>query len=119
MLRPSGADLDGQSTASARLCHAELLNPNNSNEPVVCYEDNQGCIALAKNFMITKRSKHIRIKYHYVRQQVRDGVISLEFIGTRKNIADIFTKILPECDFARHASRLVKDPVFSHVIHSK
>ena len=96
-----------------RLIHSETVNPKSLENPVRCFEDNQGCIALAKNFMVTKRSKHIRIKYHYVRQQVEDNVISLEYVNTRQNIADLFTKILPECDFSRHMSRLVKEPVMS------
>ena len=68
---------------------------------ILLFEDNQGTIALAKNFMISGRSKHIRVRFHYVRQQIRDAVIRLSYINTKLNVADLFTKILSKGDFER------------------
>ena len=42
-------------------------------------EDNQSCIALAKKFVVSRKTKHIRVRHHYVRQQVRDGIIALGY----------------------------------------
>ena len=65
--------------------------------------------------MITKRSKHIRIKYHYVRQQVKDKVIAMEYINTKHNIADIFTKLLAYPVFAGLSEKIVKTKIFGTV----
>ena len=54
--------------------------------------DNQGAINLAKNPMYHKRSKHIDVKYHFIRSEIRTGRIELEYIPTSDNVADIFTK---------------------------
>ncbi|CAB3996098.1 Retrovirus-related Pol poly from transposon TNT 1-94 [Paramuricea clavata] len=54
--------------------------------------DNQGAINLAKNPMYHKRSKHIDVKYHFIRSEVRIGSIVLAYIPTDENVADIFTK---------------------------
>ena len=79
------------------------------------FEDNRGCLALAKNFVIKKRSNHIRIKYHYARQQVKDKVIAMGCVNTKHNIADIFTKILAYPVFAGLSERIVKAKIFGTV----
>jgi len=56
--------------------------------------DNQGAIALARNPVHHKRSKHIDIKYHFVRSEVQSGFLKLEYIPTERNVADVFTKAL-------------------------
>ena len=58
------------------------------------YEDNQGCIALAKNPVFHSRTKHIDIKFHFLREKVEEGVIALEYKPTDKMIADGLTKAL-------------------------
>ena len=55
------------------------------------YEDNQGTIALAKNPVQRQRSKHIDIKYHFVRSNVNDKII-LEYCPTEQMVADVMTK---------------------------
>ena len=47
--------------------------------PTVLWEDNQGAIALAKNPVFHKRTKHIQIRYHFVRDAVDDKVIDVDF----------------------------------------
>lgn len=56
------------------------------------YEDNQGTIALARNLICRQRCKHIDIKYHFIRENVNDGKVILEYCPTEKMIADIMTK---------------------------
>ena len=69
--------------------------------PTRLYEDNQGAIAFAKNPVAHARTKHIDIRYHFIREQVQKGVVDLKFIGTRDMIADIFTKPLPKEQFRK------------------
>ena len=61
-------------------------------ECVCLHVDNQGAIALARNPVGHQRSKHIDIKYHFVRLEIQRGCIQLEYVQSEHNIADIFTK---------------------------
>jgi len=61
--------------------------------------DNQGAIDFAKNAQFSQRTKHIDIKYHFIRDHIENGTIKLEYIPTRENIADIFTKPLDKSRF--------------------
>ena len=63
------------------------------------WEDNNGCIALAKNQKFSPRTKHIAIKYHHFREHVKNGSISIHPIDTKEQTADIFTKPLDESLF--------------------
>jgi hypothetical protein len=60
----------------------------------IIYEDNEACIAQSKNPVNHKRSKHILLKYHYLRQLAEDKIVCLEYIQTTDQIADIFTNPL-------------------------
>ena len=66
--------------------------------PIQIYEDNSGCIFIAKN-PETKRSKHIDVKFHYLRECVWEKKIELIPIESRLQIADVFTKGLPKTKF--------------------
>ena len=59
------------------------------------YSDSQGSIALGKNPEHHRRTKHIDIQHHYVREQVAAGSVVLSFVGTEDMVADVLTKPLP------------------------
>lgn len=61
-------------------------------EPTKLYEDNESCIKLAENNRIDARTKHIDIKYHFIRQAIREKHLSLQSIDTLIQPADLFTK---------------------------
>jgi hypothetical protein len=44
--------------------------------------DNQSCVNLTDNPMFHDKSKHVEIKYHYIRDLVQKGVVKLQYIGT-------------------------------------
>ena len=69
--------------------------------------DNQGAIFLAKNETST-RTKHVDVRYHFIRNLVDDGIIKLEYINTQENVADMLTKNLPIEQF----EKLIKDLFF-------
>lgn len=54
--------------------------------------DNQGCIALAKNPVHQQRSKHIDVRYHFLRNVVSDRVVELYYVPSKENVADVLTK---------------------------
>ena len=59
---------------------------------VTMYVDNQGAISLAKNPVHHQRTKHIDIRYHFIRLEIQNDVVKLEYVPTEDNIADVFTK---------------------------
>nr|GEV60788.1 hypothetical protein [Tanacetum cinerariifolium] len=60
--------------------------------PMYC--DNKSAIALCCNNIQHSRSKHIDIRYHFIKEQVDNGVIELYFINTEYQLADLFIKAL-------------------------
>ncbi|GJV13730.1 hypothetical protein Tco_1355271 [Tanacetum coccineum] len=58
------------------------------------YYDNKSAIALCCNNVQHSRSKHIDIRYHFIKEQVENGVVELYFVRTEYQLADIFTKAL-------------------------
>ena len=65
-------------------------------EPSVVYEDNQGTIHLSNNPVTSNRSKHIDVRYHFVREQILNKTISLTYKETANMWADALTKGQPE-----------------------
>ena len=63
---------------------------------VILYCDNTSAINISKNPVMHAKTKHIAIKYHYVRELVEDKQVKMEYIHTKEKIADIFTKPLPK-----------------------
>uniref|UniRef100_A0AAV1VCX2 Reverse transcriptase Ty1/copia-type domain-containing protein n=1 Tax=Peronospora matthiolae TaxID=2874970 RepID=A0AAV1VCX2_9STRA len=66
-----------------------------ANEPgpdLVIREDNQSCIKMTKNPVNHGRAKHIDIKYHHIRDEVKRGEVQLEYCETSVMMADIMTK---------------------------
>ncbi|KAE9164209.1 hypothetical protein PF005_g30125 [Phytophthora fragariae] len=58
----------------------------------VIYEDNQGAMALAKNVGYQARTKHIDIRYHFIREKVVSNEVELEYVDTKNQLADFTTK---------------------------
>ena len=69
---------------------------NHYDTPIPIYCDNTSAISISKNPVMHSKTKHIPIKFHFLRDQVMNKVIKLEYIGTRDQIADIFDKPLPK-----------------------
>lgn len=71
-------------------------------EPVELYCDNTGAIANAKDHRSSKRTMHIKRKYHLIRELVEQGDIKMCKVGTDSNTADPLTKPLPLVKHERH-----------------
>ena len=74
--------------------------------PVPLYVDNAGAKEWAANPMVTNRSKHIELRYHYIRELIASGRIEPRKIST-VDISDITTKNLGRVLFWKHAKKLV------------
>jgi len=85
----------------SQLLHDFGLDPSLIS-PTILYGDNNGSRALTKNPQFHDRAKHIRVRYHFIRDLVNDGLIIIPYIPTHDMIADIFTKSLPRKSFRGH-----------------
>ena len=72
----------------------------------VVYCDSQSAIHLTKNQMHHERTKHIDIRYHFLREKVAEGSVTVRKIATTENPADMLTKSLP-LDKFRHCLNLI------------
>ena len=75
----------------------ELGAYNQAKFPI--YTDNEGALALAKNPVFHERTKHIAVKYHYIRQLIEEGTIDLVYINTKDQKSDGLTKPLDKTKF--------------------
>lgn len=72
---------------------AKILNINFEG---LLYCDNQAAINFSKSTIENHRTKHIDIKYHFIRGLVLENLFSLKYVNTKLNLADLFTKPLPK-----------------------
>jgi hypothetical protein len=75
--------------------------------PTVMWEDNLSTIALTKAAGNWGRSRHHAVRYEFIKLGIADGVISVEYIPTKRQLADIFTKVLAWQDFEPHRDTLL------------
>ena len=75
-------------------------------EPMLIFEDNQSAICLAKNPRDHPKTKHISIKFHYIRELIDSGEIKVQYCPTSEMLADIFTKGLSAEKFNKLRSML-------------
>ena len=57
--------------------------------------DNNSAIAIAKNYVFHSRTRHIAVKYHFIKEAISDDEVQLMYCKSEEQIADIFTKALP------------------------
>jgi hypothetical protein len=67
--------------------------------PLLC--DNESAIRMADNPVEHSRTKHIAIRYHFLRDHQQKGDIKISYINTKDQLADIFTKPLVEQSFTK------------------
>ncbi|KAJ9557457.1 hypothetical protein OSB04_012071 [Centaurea solstitialis] len=98
---------------AAGICCAQVLWLRNqlqdydiqlSKIPIYC--DNTSAIAIANNPVLHSKTKHIEVRYHFIRDHVMNGVIELHFVPTEYQLADLFTKPLDVTRFNMLLSEL-------------
>ena len=75
--------------------------------------DNQRCIKMTENPVFHDKSKHIEIRYHYIRDMVQRGALKLQYISTDEQVVDVLTKPLSRIKFEYFRDKLGivrKDP---------
>ena len=67
--------------------------------PIILQEDNTGAKKWSEDSSLNKNKRHIRIAFHYVRQEVEAGHIKVEYVESAQNPADGLTKALDKTAF--------------------
>ncbi|KAK1679548.1 hypothetical protein QYE76_040396 [Lolium multiflorum] len=85
-------------------------------DPLVIYCDNMGAIANAQEPRSHKRLKHIKLRYHSIREYIEDGEVKICKVHTDLNVADPLTKALPRAKHDQHQNamgvRLLERDIF-------
>ncbi|GJY55021.1 copia protein [Tanacetum coccineum] len=74
----------------------QLLDYGFHYHKILIYCDSKSAIAISCNPVQHSRTKHINIRYHFIKEHVEKGTIELYFVGTEYQLADLFTKALPK-----------------------
>jgi hypothetical protein len=74
--------------------------------PILMAMDNQGAIALATLGSQNRRTRYINVRYHYIRDCIKSGIISPHYTPTSEMLADGFTKALDRLKFATFVSSI-------------
>nr|GFB23863.1 retrovirus-related Pol polyprotein from transposon TNT 1-94 [Tanacetum cinerariifolium] len=74
---------------------SQLIDYSFQFNKILVYCDNKSAIALCCNNVQHSRAKHIYVRYHFIKDQVENGIVELYFVRTEYQLADIFTKLLP------------------------
>ncbi|GJZ38631.1 retrovirus-related pol polyprotein from transposon TNT 1-94 [Tanacetum coccineum] len=77
-----------------RLTRSQLIDYGLGFNKIPMYYDNKSVIALCCNNVQHSRSKHIDIRFHFIKEKVENGVVELYFVNMEYQLADIFTKSL-------------------------
>nr|GEZ05322.1 putative reverse transcriptase, RNA-dependent DNA polymerase [Tanacetum cinerariifolium] len=98
-LKDSSFDLTVYSDTDHAGCHLDRKNYNFFYDKAPIYCDSKSTIAISCNPVHHTRTKHIDVRYHFIKDHVKKGTIELYFVGTEYQLADLFTKSLPEARF--------------------
>ena len=70
--------------------------------PVIIYEDNQSTIQIASNPIHSKKTKHIDVQYHAIRDYIKNNQIKVKYLRTDEMVADSMTKSLAQVQYNKH-----------------
>ena len=74
--------------------------------PLKLFYDNFAAVSFSKNTRSTSHSKHIDVKFFFVKEKVLESLISVEHTSTTNMLADPLTKGLPICGFQEHVAHM-------------
>ena len=75
--------------------------------PIVVRVDNKGAIFMAEHSSATPRTKHIDMRYHFVREFVADKFIKIIFVKSEENLSDSFTKNVSQQIYTNHSNSMI------------
>ncbi|GJT26734.1 hypothetical protein Tco_0907009 [Tanacetum coccineum] len=79
-----------------KLMRTQLLDYGYTYNRTPMYCDSKSAIAISCNPVQHSKTKHIDIRYHFIKEHVEKGTVEIYFVGTEYQLADLFTKALPK-----------------------
>jgi hypothetical protein len=70
--------------------------------PMVLHVDNKGAKDLVNNWSVGGRTRHMDVRYHFLRELKEKNIVRVQWISTHDNCSDMFTKHLPGPVFSKH-----------------
>jgi hypothetical protein len=77
-------------------------------ETTTIWEDNQSAIPYSLNALVSEKTIHIGLTWHFLKDHVEQGTIKLRYLPTVQMVADMFTKPLQGPALARHRSAIME-----------
>jgi hypothetical protein len=77
--------------------------------PIIVKTDNVGAMFMAQNNSSDVRTRHVDTRYHFVRENLDDGIIKIEFIKSDENQSDIFTKNFTQEIYERQVKKFLEE----------
>jgi hypothetical protein len=75
-------------------------------DPIMIHCDNQSCVKLSENPVSHDKSKHVEIKFHYIRDMVQRKAVLVQYLPTNEQIIDVLTKPLAKSKFEYFRDKL-------------
>jgi hypothetical protein len=94
-----------------RALFTEIYDSRCAHYPVQLFSDNKSAIHLVQNNVFHSRTKHIDIRYHYIRELYSQGILEIDHRGTTEMPADMLTKPLPRAKLELFAQMSGLGPV--------
>ncbi|CAB1104162.1 unnamed protein product [Ectocarpus sp. CCAP 1310/34] len=88
-----------------------FIAPETSGATIRVREDNEGALALVQNPFSSARSKHIDVRFHFIRELVKAGKITADNVSTEEQHADMLTKVLGRGKLEYHRKALMNLPM--------
>ena len=105
------AELNSMAHASKKAVHLSNLMAElkcgNLFESVPLFGDNTGALLIAGSSTYSSRTKHIAMRFFYLKELVKDGKITIHHVATQKQLADVRTKFLTK-NTHRHLLKLIE-----------
>jgi hypothetical protein len=73
------------------------------------WEDNQSAIAYSRSALVSEKTKHITLKWHFLKDHVEHGTVKLRYLPIDQMVAAMFIKPLPRSTLTRHRSAILED----------
>ena len=86
--------------------------------PITVRVDNVGAIFMAENVAVSQRTKHVDIRYKFLREMVQDRFLRIIFVKSAENVSDVMTKNTTGETHRRHEAELV-EPKGGHETHHR
>lgn len=75
--------------------------------PIVVKTDNIGALFMSQNASTGVRTRHVDTRYHFIRENIEDGIVKVEFVKSVDNDSDIFTKNVNHEIYEKHVKKFL------------